>query len=240
MIPKKIHYCWFGRNPKPKLAEKCIASWKKYCPDYEIIEWNEDNFNLDYNGYTRYCYHNKKWAFLSDFVRLVVVAEQGGFYFDTDVELLKSPEQLLGYGAFYGFENNEHIATGLGFGAEKGHPTLQAMLAQYDALTVNGDGSYRVIGCPVLNTAALVPLGLRLDGTRQNVAGAEILPADWFNPYDDPTGRLNKTKHTVSVHWYSKSWMSRGTVLRSKLTKPFHRIFGTDCFHKLKKWVYRK
>ena len=240
MIPKKIHYCWFGRNPKPKLAEKCIASWKKYCPGYEIIEWNEDNFNLDYNGYTRYCYDNRKWAFLSDFVRLVVVAEQGGLYFDTDVELLKSPEQLLEYEAFYGFENNSHIATGLGFGAESGHPTIQAVLAQYDTLTVHEDGSYCVIGCPVLNTAALVPLGLRLDGTRQNVAGAEILPADWFNPYDDPTGKLNKTKNTVSVHWYSKSWMSKGTILRSKLTKPFHRIFGTDCFHKLKKWVFRK
>ncbi len=87
MIPKKIHYCWFGRNELPALAKKCIASWKKYCPDYEIIEWNEDNFDLDYNGYTRYCYDNKKWAFLSDFVRLVVVAEQGGIYFDTDVEL---------------------------------------------------------------------------------------------------------------------------------------------------------
>lgn len=240
MIPKKIHYCWFGRGEKPKLAKKCIASWKKYCPDYEIIEWNEDNFDLDYNGYTRYCYDNKKWAFLSDFVRLVVVAQQGGLYFDTDVELLKNPDMLLKYEAFYGFENDRNIATGLGFGSEREHPAIQAMLAQYDTITANDDGSYPVVGCPLLNTAALVPLGLRLDGTRQNVAGAEILPADWFNPYDDPTGRLNKTKNTVSVHWYSKSWMSKGTILRSKLTKPFHRIFGTDCFHRIKKWVYKK
>lgn len=240
MIPRKIHYCWFGRGEKPKLAEKCIASWRKYCPDYEIIEWNEDNFDLDYNGYTRYCYDNKKWAFLSDFVRLVVVAEHGGIYFDTDVELLKNPDMLLQYEAFYGFENDKHIATGLGFGSESGHPAIQAMMAQYESITPNDDGSYTVIGCPVLNTAALVPLGLRLDGSRQNVAGAEILSADWFNPYDDPTGRLNKTKNTVSVHWYSKSWMSKGTILRSKLTKPFHRIFGTDCFHRIKKWVYRK
>ena len=92
MIPKKIHYCWFGKGQKPKLAEKCIESWKKYCPDYEIIEWNEDNFNLDTNGYTRYCYSNKKWAYLSDFVRLCVVEEYGGIYFDTDVELLKKPD----------------------------------------------------------------------------------------------------------------------------------------------------
>ena len=118
MIPKKIHYCWFGRGEKPKLAQKCIASWRKYCPDYEIVEWNEDNFNLDYNDYTRYCYDNKKWAFLSDFVRLVIVAEHGGLYFDTDVELLKSPDELLQYDAFYGFENDNYIATGLGFGAQ--------------------------------------------------------------------------------------------------------------------------
>ena len=115
MIPQKIHYCWFGRGEKPKLAQKCIASWKKYCPDYEIIEWNEDNFNLDYNGYTRYCYDNKKWAFLSDFARLVVVAEHGGIYFDTDVELLKRPDELLKFEAFYGFENNENIKEKLAF-----------------------------------------------------------------------------------------------------------------------------
>ena len=240
MIPKKIHYCWFGRGEKPVLARKCIASWKKHCPDYEIIEWNEDNFDLDYNGYTRYCYDNKKWAFLSDFVRLVVVAEHGGLYFDTDVELLRSPDMLLQFKAFYGFENDSNIATGLGFGSTCGHPTILAMKAQYEAIQPNADGSFPITVCPALNTAALAPFGLRLDGTRQNIAGAEILPADWFNPYDDPTGRLNKTENTLSVHWYSKSWMSKGTILRSKLTKPFHRIFGTDCFHNIKKWVFRK
>ena len=235
MIPKKIHYCWFGRGDKPKLAQKCIASWKKYCPDYEIIEWNEDNFDLDYNAYTRYCYDNKKWAFLSDFVRLVVVAEHGGIYFDTDVELLKCPGLLLRYEAFYGFENDRNIATGLGFGAEAGHPTILAMKAKYGEVLPDDDGAFSMIVCPVLNTAALMPFGLRLDGTRQNVAGAEILPEDWLNPYDDPTGQLKKTNNTISIHWYNKSWMSKKMILRSKLTKPFHRLFGNDCFDWLKK-----
>ena len=107
MIPKKIHYCWFGRGEKPKLAQKCIASWRKCCPDYEIIEWNEDNFDVNRNGYTRYCYANKKWAFLSDYVRLAVVLEHGGIYFDTDVELLKSPVPLMQHEAFFGFENEK-------------------------------------------------------------------------------------------------------------------------------------
>lgn len=235
MVPPKIHYCWFGRGEKPKLAQKCIASWKKYCPDYEIIEWNEDNFNLDYNGYTRYCYDNKKWAFLSDFARLVVVAEHGGIYFDTDVELLKRPDELLKFEAFYGFENNENINTGQGFGAAASHPTIEAMKAQYTALEPDETGVYPIVVCPALNTAALLPFGLKLDGTRQNVAGAEILPIDWMNPYDDPTGRMNKTKNTISIHWYSKSWLSKGEILRSTLTKPLHRIFGVDAFKRFRK-----
>ena len=131
MIPKKIHYCWFGRGEKPALAKKCIASWKKYCPDYEIIEWNEDNFDINYNAYTKYCYENKKWAFLSDYVRLLVVYEHGGIYYDTDVEALKSFDDLLTYKAYFGFENEEHINTGIGFGAEKEHTVLKSMLEMY-------------------------------------------------------------------------------------------------------------
>ena len=237
MIPKKIHYCWFGRNPKPKLAEKCIASWRKYCPDYEIIEWNEDNFDVNGNGYTRYCYDNQKWAFLSDYVRLAVVAEHGGLYFDTDVELLRKPDELLEYEAFYGFEINSRVNTGQGFGARANHATILAMRAEYEKLHQDLNGDYPIVICTALNTEALLPFGLKLDGSRQNVAGAEIFPVVWFNPYDDPTGRLNVTKNTVSVHWYSKSWMSKKAILRSKLTKPFHRIFGNDCFVWLKRLV---
>lgn len=235
MVPKKIHYCWFGRDKKPQLAKKCISSWKKVCPDYEIIEWNEENLNIDAYPYAKYCLENKKWAFLSDFVRLVVVAEHGGIYFDTDVELLKRPDDLLLYGAFYGFENNSNVATGLGFGAEANHPTILAMREQYLNLKAKEDGTYPLVVCPALNTQALIPFGLKLDGSRQNIAGAEILPSDFLNPYDDPTGRLNKTSNTISVHWYTKSWMSRGSILRSRLTKPLHRIFGVNAFKRFRK-----
>ena len=235
MIPKIIHYCWFGRGEKPKLAQKCIASWKKYCPDYKIIEWNEDNFDLDYNGYTRYCYDHKKWAFLSDFVRLVVVAEYGGIYFDTDVELLKRPDELLLHEAFYGFENDANVNTGQGFGAEANHSTVLALKAAYEKLLPNSNGDYPIAVCPALNTAALLPFGLILDGSQQILSGTAILPTDWMNPYDDPTGKLRITANTLSVHWYSKSWMGKGTILRSKITKPFHRLFGNDCFDWLKR-----
>lgn len=231
MIPKVIHYCWFGRGKKPKLAQKCIASWKEFCPDYEIIEWNEDNFDVNMNGYTRMCYEQKKYAFLSDYARLKIILQFGGIYFDTDVELLRPLNQLLTHPAFFGFEDAAHVNTGVGFGAESGNPAVQAMLAEYDGLLQGNKG---VIGCPILNTTALKKFGLSLNGKKQDLRVAFIYPVDYFNPYDDPTGQLSKTQNTVSIHWYSKSWMNRRTVLRSKLTKPLHRIFGKDFFHKFK------
>lgn len=230
MIPKIIHYCWFGGKEKPEKVIKCIQSWKKYLPEYEIIEWNESNFDIAAYPYAQYCYDNRKWAFLSDFARLVIIEKHGGIYFDTDVEVLKSFDDLLQYDAFYGFENNEFINTGEGFGAVKGHATVTAMKDVYLSLKHNSEGSFPVAACPALNTEALLPLGLKPNGKRQNVAGAEILPIDYLNPYDDPTGKLIKTDNTYSIHWYSKSWLSKGTILRSKLTKPLHRIFGTEFF----------
>ena len=235
MIPKTIHYCWFGRGEKPKLAQKCIASWHRYCPDYEIIEWNEDNFPIAEYPYAQYCLETKKWAYLSDFVRLAVVKEYGGIYFDTDVELLCAPDKLLQYEAFYGFETDEYVATGLGFGAEKEHPTIAAMLQPYLEMQADANGAYPVIGCPKLNTEALLPFGLKRNGLRQTVAGAEILPADYLNPFNDHTGKLTKTENTVSIHWYGKSALDKKTILRSRLTRPFHRVFGEHCFDWLKR-----
>lgn len=235
MIPKTIHYCWFGRSEKPKLAQKCIASWKKHCPDYQIIEWNEDNFNVYDHPYTKYCYENKKWAYLSDYVRLKVVCENGGIYFDTDVEVKKNFDDLLKYDAFYGFENDKNINTGQGFGAAKYHKTVKAILQKYDDMQADEKGRYRLTGCPALNTAALIPMGLELNGEKQIIEGAVILPVDYLNPYDDPTGKMNKTKNTYSIHWYSKSALDKKAILRSNLTRPFHRVFGKNCFDWLKK-----
>lgn len=232
MIPKIIHYCWFGRGEKPKLAQRCIASWKKYCPDWEIIEWNEDNFDVNMNSYAQMCLEQKKYAFLSDYVRLLVVAEQGGVYFDTDVELLRPIDELLKNEAFFGFETPDHVASGLGFGSVAHGAAIEAMLGEYDFLL---DGTGGVVGCPKLNTAALEKLGLRRDGTMQTVAGAKILPVEYLNPYESSTGRLKKTKNTYSVHWYSASWISPAMRLRSAITRPLHRIFGEDCFKWLKK-----
>ena len=230
MIPKIIHYCWFGKGKKPRLARKCIASWHRLLSDYEIREWNEDTFDLSKYPYAAYCLQEGKYAFLSDYVRLLVVYEHGGIYFDTDVEVIKNPDHLLEYEAFYGFEDTKHINTGLGFGAQKKHKTVSQMLDEYRNIRPDTAGNYPITGCPTLNTRALVKMGLQLNGERQNIYGAEILPVDYLNPYNDPIGKLQTTDNTVSIHWYGKSWMSKGKVLRSTITKPFHRLFGVDVF----------
>lgn len=225
MIPKKIHYCWFGKNELPAKAKKCIASWKKHCPDYEIVEWNEDNYNVYQNAYTTYTYDNKKFAFLSDYARLQIVLQEGGIYFDVDVEVIKPLDELLQYTAFFGFETEKYVATGLGFGAEAGNKIVREMLKEYNPLL---DGKHGTIGCPLLNTEALIKKGLIPNGKKQDVEGAQIFPIEYFNPYDDPTGRLNKTRETYSIHWFAKSWMDKKTIIRSRLLKPIHRIFGTE------------
>ena len=231
MIPKKIHYCWFGRNELPKKAKKCIASWKKYCSDYEIVEWNEDNLDVNLNAYTKMCYEQKKYAFLTDYLRLLIIMEHGGIYFDTDVEVMRAFDDLLDNKAFFGFENREFINTGLGFGAEAGNKIVGQMIKEYDELL---DGEQGTIGCPILNTSALIKLGLHRNGEQQCIDGVMIYPIDYFNPYDDLTGRLRKTQNSHSIHWYAKSWMDKKTIIRSTLTKPLHRLFGTEGFRRRK------
>ena len=231
MIPKKIHYCWFGKNKLPDKAVKCINSWKKYCPDYEIIEWNEDNFDVRQNGYTEFTYDNRKFAFLSDYARLQIVLKEGGLYFDVDVEIIRPLDELLVHKAFFGFETEEYVNTGVGFGAEANNLIVAGMLREYDILL---DGKHGTIGCPLLNTQALMKYGLKQNGMKQTIDGAMIYPIQYFNPYDDPTGILNTTEETVSIHWYAKSWMDKKTIIRSKLTKPIHRLLGTEFFKKRK------
>ena len=209
MIPKKIHYCWFGGNPKPKLAEKCFRSWKKYCPGYEIIEWNEDNYDLSAAPlYVRQAYEAKKWAFVTDFVRLQVVCDQGGIYLDTDVELRKPLDHLMENRAWFGFEDQKHIATGLGFGAEAGHPILWEIMEDYREIPfLLADGSYDILSCPQRNTGAFLRRGLRQDNSRQTLEGdVLILPSDYLNPKDWKTGEIRITENTLSIHHFGASW----------------------------------
>ena len=142
-IPKVIHYCWFGRGEKSELIQKCIASWKKYCPDWEIIEWNEDNFDVDFCPYAAKAYREKRYGFLSDVARLEIIYRYGGVYLDTDVELIHSLDELCGYTAWFGYGTDTQVNTGSGFGGEKGNLFIKKMLENYTGL----DGQSRFLVC---------------------------------------------------------------------------------------------
>ena len=169
------------------------------------------------------CYDQKRYAFLTDYLRLLIIQREGGIYFDTDVEVLRSFDPLLKYPAFIGFETDEYVNTGQGFGAEAGNPILAQMLQEYDPYL---DGKHGTKGCPLLNTEALIKCGLVPNGHSQRLKQAVVCSAEYFNPYDDATGVLRKTSRTFSIHWYGKSWMDKKTILRSKLSKPLHRVMG--------------
>lgn len=236
MIPRTIHYCWFGRGEKPKLAQKCIASWKKHCPDFEIIEWNEDNCDYLSIPFTAEAYQAKKYAFVSDVMRLAVLEKYGGVYLDTDVELLRDITPLLNDNGFIGFESDRFVNSGQVLAATAHHPVFQAMLEEYKKLHfVNPDGSLNTVGCPYLNTDVMEHFGLKRNGQEQIVSGIHVYPADYFNPLDSATGRLNKTENTYSIHWYSMSWLPKSTRLKSSVMRICRRLFGADFADKYKR-----
>lgn len=232
MIPKKIHYCWFGRNPLPESAQKCIASWRKYLPDYEIVEWNEDNFDVNSIPYTMQAYQAKKYAFVSDYARFKILYEHGGLYFDTDVEVIRPMDDIIARGPFMGFEIDPcpqrpcgAVAPGLCLGAIAEMPLYKSILDYYRTLDfINADGSHNTTDAVVnITTRELIKVGLEDKAGIQKVADITIYPAEYFNPFDDATGRLNKTNNTYTIHWYSKTWLNV-SPMRQVLSRYYHRL----------------
>lgn len=225
LIPKIIHYCWFGRGEKPELARRCIASWRKFCPEFEIREWNEDNCDYLALPFMAEAYAAKKYAFVTDVMRLLVLEQYGGVYFDTDVEVVRDISPLLNDEGFIGFENDQYVASGLTIAAIAHRPVIQAMIEEYKKLHyVQPDGSVTSVGCPRLNTDVLERFGLVRNGQEQLAAGIHVYPADRFNPLDSATGRLKKTENTWSIHWYSMSWLPKHVQLKAKLGRMVRRI----------------
>lgn len=225
MIPKIIHYCWFGRGEKPELARRCIASWRKFCPDFEIREWNEDNCGYLAMSFMAEAYAAKKYAFVSDVMRLLVLEQYGGVYFDTDVEVVRDISPLLNDEGFIGFENDQFVNSGQVMAAVPHQRVVQAMIEAYKQLHfTNADGSLNAVGCPRLNTDVLERFGLVRNGQEQLAAGIHVYPADRFNPLDSATGRLKKTENTWSIHWYSMSWLPKHVRLKAKLGRMVRRI----------------
>ena len=223
MIPKIIHYCWFGGNPMPELAQKCIASWKKYCPNYEIIEWNESNLDFSDCDYAREAYEAKKWAFVSDYARLKIIYENGGVYFDTDVELLRPIDEILEKGAFMGCEKNNPnilVAPGLGMAAESKLEIYKEIIDFYQSIHfVDEDGNYNLTTIVKYTTKILKTHGLSdVDGI-QIVAGVRIYPMEYFCPKDFDTGMITITDNSYAIHHFDGSWLSEEEKYADKLTR---------------------
>lgn len=241
MIPKIIHYCWFGRNPLPESAIKCIESWKKFLPNYEIKELNEDNFDVNIIPYTKEAYEANKYAFVSDYARYWILYNYGGIYFDTDVEVIKPMDDIIAAGPYMGIEVEATpekaplINPGLGIGAPAGLKFYRDVLDYYQNLHFLGaDGQPNLVTVVTHTTNVLVANGMRNENVHQMVAGINIYPRDYFNPLDDNTGTLNITDNTRSIHWYSKTWLNKKSQFKNRVTRVIHRYFGTDSLSWLK------
>lgn len=210
-IPKVIHYCWFGGNPLPEKVRSCIDSWRKFCPDYKIVLWNEDNYDVRKNRYIEEAYQAGKWAFVSDYARLDVVYRYGGIYLDTDVELLNKIDFLLKETVFFAMEKqNFQIATGLGFGAEKGNATIKELMDIYESLSfVKEDGSYNLVACPRYTTDYFIEKGYIVKDDTQRIGESLILASEYFCPMDFRTGVIEKTNNTLGIHLYEASWFPK-------------------------------
>ena len=209
MIPKKIHYCWFGGKKVPLQFRRYIRSWKKFCPDYEIIEWNETNYDINKNEFMAEAARQEKWAFVSDYARLDIIEQYGGIYLDTDVELLKSFDNLLKYKGFAGFECNDYVSFGLGFGAEPSNNIVHEIKEFYDNAKFDEE-FIKTNTCPIVQTRVLLKHGLVNDRTKeQDIEGFHIFPTEYFCPMNYNQIYDNLTKNTYSVHHFAASWFSK-------------------------------
>jgi len=232
---KTLHYFWFGGNEKPESVMKCIKSWEKYLPDFEIKEWNESNFDVHMNTYISQAYEAKKYAFVSDFARFYILEKYGGLYFDTDVEIIKPIDKLLENDAFAGKENPDFVSPGLVLWVKEPHnPIMREAIEYYETHNfLNENGERIKINVCGIFTGIMKKHGFTPSDVVQVCGGFTIFPPEYFNPFDDATGKLNKTENTYTIHWYSKTWMSKRKILRNKCTRVIHRIFGVDIKQKL-------
>jgi len=228
IIPKIIHCCWFGGGAKNELITKCIDSWKKYCPDYTIYEWNETNFDLSSCIYVQEAYAAKKWAFVSDYVRIWALNQYGGIYLDTDVEITASMDHFLAHTAFTGFEKADSPFTAV-FGCVQGHPLTSAILSSYvDRHFLMEDGSFDLQTNTESVTNLLVSTySIRLDNSFQQTSdGLVIYPNDYFCPKSHADNIVRTTKNTHAIHWFDGSWMDPTIRTRHQKVQKLNRLFG--------------
>lgn len=241
MIPKKIHYCWFGKKEKPEIVKKCIKSWKDVLNEYEIIEWNEDNFDIDSNKFVRQAYDAEKFAFVSDYVRVYVLYNYGGIYLDTDVEVYKKfNNEILNNESFWGFEEKDFIATST-IGAIKGNNLIKQFLDYYkDKNFFEDDGSIDTLTNVAIVSDMVKKFGIRLDGSYQRIEGiATIYPQEYFSPYDYINCYSKETENTYTMHHYYKSWLPMRTRIKTYIKKSVAMIVGGKNLGKMRRIIIK-
>lgn len=243
MIPRTIHYCWFGEAQLPDLALKCIESWKKYCPDYQIILWNEKNLDINCNEYVREAYKAKKWSLVADFFRLKIIYDFGGVYLDTDVELIKPLDDLLNNYAYMGIESSGFVNTGSGFGSERNHPLLKELIEEFEQAKFYEEKP----AIFSIMKSVMKSHGYIVSNRVQLVYNTTIYPMDYFAPINLTTRKLKITDNTYSIHHYLGSWVSdehkSWTELRVRFIKHFGEKFGLKFYghyRELKEVGYRQ
>lgn len=207
-IPKVIHYCWFGQEPFPQVVEQCMASWKKQMPDYEVIEWNTKNFDVNMCAFTRQAFEAGKYAFVSDYARLHILYNCGGIYLDSDVEVLRSLDPLTIHEAFTGFESKYLLAPWI-LASTKKHSMIKHFLDYYDDRTfIKDNGLYDTTPNTVPITEICIEQGLLLNNTAQNIKGLQIYPDHYFCPWKPYENRRCFTEDTYTVHHFAGGWLS--------------------------------
>lgn len=207
MIPKVIHYVWLGGKDLPEDAAKCIESWRRYCPDFEIRRWDESSFDVHANKYVEEALRAKKWAFASDYVRLYALVLCGGIYMDTDVEVTAPLDSFLQHKAFSGFESDSTVPTGI-MGCEPDFPLFRELLQQYETRSfVLPDGSYDMTTNVVTITNSCLRRGLVCNNSYQEIDGFVLYPSDWFCPKSHETGVITITQNTHTIHHFAGSWL---------------------------------
>lgn len=228
MIPRIIHYCWFGNKPISDMGRHCISSWEQICPDYQIMRWDETTFDIGISAYAQQAYEAEKWAFVSDYVRLYVLKKYGGIYMDTDVELYKPLDEFLELSAFTGFENKNSAVTGI-IASEANNDVIAELLKYYDGRCFKLS-SIKLDTTPntVIITDYFKSKGLCLNDRKQVIETMTIFPSDYFCPKNPRTGVIKITDNTVCMHHFDGSWLTdkkRKTYERSRqLGKKYGRI----------------
>lgn len=237
-IPRRIHYCWFGGKEKPEIVKRCIHSWKTILKDYEIIEWNETKFNINSNSFVKEAYEAGKYAFVSDYVRVYVLYNQGGIYLDTDVEILQPFDKFLHHESFWGFEQENYIATST-IGAKIGNKLIGQFLASYDNKSfLKKDGSFDQLTNVAIVTKILENTGLKRDGAYQVIEGiGAFYPQTYFSPYDYINIRKFVTEDTIAIHHFYKSWLPPSARLKSSLKKVTASVIGGENIARLRSFI---